>query len=183
MEPTRMDPTSLPPIAFAAPESEPLPHPDRFGAVTNVSGLIRPEGGLWCAPVTARSADGTVTGTAWTDWLANPDDPTGQPSIWAGDYTRFTTVEPLPESRICLIDTADDLDRLVAAFPRPEVHPMRDHAPDWEAMAAAGWDAVYVSAAGIAANQERHPMTGPSLARWDCSSVLWLRPAYRLSPA
>jgi hypothetical protein len=48
-------------------------------------------------------------------------------------------------------------------------------------MAASGWDAVYVSAAGLTANAERFVIAEPSLARWDCPSVLWLRPAYRLT--
>ena len=58
---------------------------------------------------------------------------------------------------------------------------MRRTAPDWEAMAASGWDAVYVSTAGLTANAERFVMVEPSLAMWDCPSVLWLRPAYRLT--
>ncbi len=29
-------------------------------------------------------------------------------------------------------------------------------------------------------NSERFVMVEPSLAGWDCPSVLWLRPAYRL---
>jgi len=90
-------------------------------------------------------------------------------------------VEPLPHARIYLIDTADDLDRLVGAFPLPPDHLMRRTAPNWEAMAAAGWDAVYVSAVGLTANAERIPLFEPSLALWDCASVLWLRPAYQLT--
>ena len=170
----------LPPIAYASSVDVPPPYPSRFEAVGNSVDLIRPEHGLWCSPVTAWSVDGAPTRTAWTDWLATPDEVTGQGSAYRGTYTRIITVEPLPAARIYLIDTSDDLDRLVAAFPLPPDRPMRRAAPDWEAMAAAGWDAVYASAAGIAANEHRHPMAGPSLARWDCPSVLWLRPAYRL---
>jgi hypothetical protein len=48
-------------------------------------------------------------------------------------------------------------------------------------MAAAGWDAVYVSVAGLTENAKRVPIAGPSLAMWDCASVLWLCPAYRLT--
>lgn len=101
--------------------------------------------------------------------------------MYHGRYTKFTAVEPLPQARIDLIDTVDDLDRLVATSPLPLEHLKRRTAPDWEAMAASGWDAVYVSAAGLTANAERFVMVEPSLARWDCPSVLWLRPAYRLT--
>ena len=100
-----------------------------------------------------------------------------------GATPTIAAVEPLPQVRIYLIETPDDLDRLVAGFPLPVEHPMRRTAPDWEAMAASGWDAVYVSAAGLTANAERFPTGEPSLARWDCPSVLWLRPAYRLPTA
>ena len=132
-------------------------------------------------PVTTWSSDGAPTRTAWTGWCATPDDLTGQPSVLHGRYTQFTAVEPLPQARIYLIDTADDLNRLVAAFPLPPDHPMRRTAPDWEAMAASGWDAVYASTAGLTANAERFVMVEPSLTGWDCPSVLWLRPAYRLT--
>lgn len=65
-------------------------------------------------------------------------------------------------------------------FPLYPGHPMRDTTPNWEALAGADWDAVYVSPAGIAANAERIPVLTSSLANWDSASVLWLRPAYRL---
>lgn len=181
VELTPLDPKSLPPIAHASTEGVLPPHPRSFKAVGNLEDLNRPEHGLWCSPVTAWSTDGAPTATAWTDWCATPDELTGQPSAHHGTYTRITAAEPLPEARIYLIDTEDDLNRLVAAFPLPLDHPMRRTAPDWEAMAAAGWDAVYASEAGFAANAERHVMVDPSLAGWDCTSVLWLHPAYRLT--
>lgn len=180
MELTPLDPKLLPPIAYASPEDVPPPHPRRFEAVGNLEDLSRPEHGLWCSPVTASSKDGTPTGTAWTDWCATPDESTGQASVFHGVYTQIVLVEPLPEARIYQIDTTDDLDRLVAAFPLLPDHPMCRTAPDWEAMAAAGWDAVYASAAGIAANAGRFVTLEPSLYGWECSSVLWLRPAYWL---
>jgi hypothetical protein len=178
---TPMDPGTLPPIAHATSEDVPPPYPHTFKAVRNLEDLIRPEHGLWCSPVTTRSGNGTPTATAWTDYCATPNELTGLSSGLEGRYTKLTAVEPLPQARIYLIDTADDLDRLVAAFHLPPEHPMHRTAPDWEAMAASDWDAVYVSAAGLTANEERLPTVEPSLARWDCSSVLWLRPAYRLA--
>ena len=178
---TPMDPELLPPIAYASAEGILPPYPSNFEAVRNLENLVRPDHGLWCSPVTTWSSDGAPTGTAWTDWCATPDELTGQASVLHGRYTQFTAVEPLPQVRIYLIDTADDLDRLVATFPLPLEHPMRRTAPDWEAMAASGWDAVYVSTAGLTVNAERFVMVEPSLHRWDCPSVLWLRPAYRLT--
>jgi hypothetical protein len=58
---------------------------------------------------------------------------------------------------------------------------MHRTAPDWEAMAQAGWDTVYASAKGIAANGERFVTAVPSLFGWECASVVWLRPTYRLT--
>ena len=155
--------------------------PETFKAVSNLEHLIRPEHGLWCSPVTDWSAEHAPTATAWTKWCATPDELTGLQSEHHGRYTQFTEVEPLPRARIYLIDTTDDLNQLVEAFPLPRGHPMRRTAPDWAAMAASGWDAVYVSEAGLTANAERIPIYEPSLAQWDCPSVLWLRPAYRLT--
>jgi hypothetical protein len=177
---TPMDPGQLPPIAHACAEGAPPPDPRAFKAVRNLQNLIRPDHGLWCSPVTTWSGDGAPTGTAWTDWCATPDEH-GLPSGHRGMYTQFIAVEPLPEARIYLIGTADDLDRLVEAFPLPAAHRMCRSAPDWEGMAGSGWDAVYVSAAGITANAGRFVLAEPSLAMWDCPSVLWLRPAYRLT--
>ena len=180
---TPMDPELLPPIAHASQEGALPPEPRTFTAVRNLEDLVRPDHGLWCSPVTACSGDGAPTATAWTDWCATPDELTGLPSVHHGTYNRFTAVVPLPEARIYLIDTESDLDRLVEAFPLPAVHRMRRSAPDWEGMAGSGWGAVYVSAAGITANAGRFVLKEPSLAMWDCPSVLWIRPAYRLATA
>ena len=178
---TPMDLELLPPIAHASAEGDPPPHPETFKAVTNLEDLIRPEHGLWCSPITARSAGGAPTATAWTEWCATPHELTGRPSELRDRYTKLIQVEPLPRARIYRIDTTDDLNRLVEAFPLPPAHLMHRTAPDWAAMAASSWDAVYASAAGLTANAERIPLFEPSLARWECSSVLWLRPAYQLT--
>lgn len=58
---------------------------------------------------------------------------------------------------------------------------MHRSTPDWETMASAGWDAVYVTDTGLATNAERHVIAEPSLHGWDCPSVLWLRPTYQLT--
>jgi len=69
----------LPAIAHASKEGEPPPRPETFKAVSNREDLIRPEYGMWCSPVTERSAEGAPTATAWTKWCATPDE-TGMPS-------------------------------------------------------------------------------------------------------
>lgn len=48
-------------------------------------------------------------------------------------------------------------------------------------MAEVGWDAVYVSAQGFAANANRFIGGEPSLYGWECASVLWLSGNYRLA--
>ncbi|CUM35534.1 hypothetical protein BN2537_33 [Streptomyces venezuelae] len=117
------------PIANASKEGAPPPYPRNFQAVNNQENFNRPEHGLWCSPVTAWSADGAPTATAWTAWLANPGDVTGQPSKHDGTYSRITAAKPLPEAQIYLIDTEADLDRLVAAFPLPPDHLMYRSTP------------------------------------------------------
>lgn len=127
------DPKLLPPIAYASPEGVSPPDPAAFTPATNLVDLNRPKDGLWTSPVTAWDDDGTPASTAWTDWCAAPDQ-TGLPHlhhVTGTPYTRVVTVEPLPRARIYRIDTAQDLDRLVAAFQLPEGMPMRATAPDW----------------------------------------------------
>ncbi|MFC1443579.1 hypothetical protein ABUW04_35615 [Streptacidiphilus sp. N1-10] len=169
MELNGMDLTSLPPLVFAFREGA----SDGFAKVANLETLIRPEGGLWTSP---RSP----TGSAWTDFLEAPDE-VGLPSVHAGKYTGFVAVEVPADARIYMVDTMEDLDRLVATYPLKPGTRMHGTAPDWETMANDGWDAVYVSEAGIAANGQRIPGIGrPSLAQWDCASVLWLNETFRL---
>ena len=171
----------LPRIAHASAEGDPPPLPDTFRAVRNREALVQPYGGLWCSAVTDWSADGAPIATAWTELQAIQDKLFQQPSKLEGRGTQITEVEPVPWARIYRIDTADDLDRLVAAFPLPPEHLMHRSVPSWETMAASNWDAVYVTASGLSATEERTPMGEPSLGRWDCPSLLWLRPAYQLT--
>lgn len=169
VELNEMDLTSLPPLVFAFREGS----SDGFTKVANLDSLIRPEGGLWTSPRTS-------TGSVWTDFLEAPDE-VGLPSVYAGKYTGFLAVEVPAHARIYLVNTTEDLDCLVAAYPLKPGKRLHGTAPDWEAMAKDGWDAVYVSEAGIAADGQRIPGIGrPSLAQWDCASVLWLNETFRL---
>jgi len=176
-----MDLKLLPRIAHASVEDDPPPLPDTFTAVRNHESLVQPYYGTWCSPVTASSAEGAPIKTIWTECCETQEERTGLPSAYLDKCRKLTEVEPQPGARIYLIDTADDLDWLVAEYPLPDGHQMRRTAPNWEGMAASGWDAVYASEAGLTATADRIPLLEPSLGRWDCPSLLWLRPAYRLT--
>lgn len=160
----------LPPLAYSHDDSHKqwLTRPECFRPVTNQGAWVKPSGGLWTAPVTARAVDGAITGTSWTDWCASED--------WGVEvYTRFLAVVPLASARVLLVDTLDDLRLLVREFPNANPGYGREY-PDWARMAES-WDAVYLTDAGQWATR-LPPRDEPNLYGWDCASVLWLQPAY-----
>jgi hypothetical protein len=114
-----MDLTSLPPLVFATEDGK----TGGFDKVTNLDGLIRPAGGLWTSPR-------TPTGSAWTDFLETPDE-VGLVSVLADKYTKRFAVEVPTDARIYLINTAEHLDRLVAAYPLGPSKQLHGTAPDW----------------------------------------------------
>lgn len=73
------------------------------------------------------------------------------------------------------IDSIADLTTVVDAFPATLGFPGASRYPDWLALAAAGWDAVYLTDKGQWATHMSHPL---DLYGWDCASVLWLRPSF-----
>ena len=177
-------PDRLPAIAYAYPAGTALPDPATFRPVLRQPperDLNRPQGGLWSSPITARHPNGAPAATAWTVWCNAPER-TVRPFLHESKapYDTGVAINPQPEARVYRIDTQDDLNRLVEAYPVPDWTFGRPIAPNWEALTAAGTDAVFVSAEGLAANEDRHPLTEPSLYGWDCPSVLWLSPAYQL---
>jgi hypothetical protein len=174
-----MDLKQLPRIAHASAEDALPPLPTTFEAARNHECYIQPYGGTWCAPVIAVSAEGAPIETTWTKCCEIQKKLTGQ-SAYIDKCRKLTELEPLPEARIYLIDTVRALDWLVAEYPLPDEHQNHGIFPDWEAMARSGWDAVYVSEAGFTATADRIPIGQPSLGRWDCPSLLWLRQEYRL---
>jgi hypothetical protein len=170
--------TDLPPLAYAHGDNHDpaLTHPDHFRPVVNsdIGASAKPHGGLWTAPVAEAGPDGTVLRTAWTDWYRDNEYGTD-------DYAHFLWIRPRPDARVLLIDTLDDLRAIVAAYPavpaRPALDFLRNKYPDWPALAAAGWDAVFLTDDGQWAT--RLPLyREPELYTWDCATVLWLRPAY-----
>ncbi|MFJ6215109.1 hypothetical protein ACIQGZ_17495 [Streptomyces sp. NPDC092296] len=119
--------------------------------------------------MTESSPGGEPVRTAWTDWCRD------EACFDADTYVRFVEIVPAPDARVLRIDTLADLRTVVAAFPADPFYPgQRQEYPDWHAMAAAGWDAVWLTDDG----QRATPYGEPNLYGWDCESVLWLHPAY-----
>ncbi|MBD0674000.1 hypothetical protein BU198_25625 [Streptomyces sp. CBMA156] len=86
-----------------------------------------------------------------------------------------------------LIDTLADLEDLVRRYPNPTDDSTWDesrHFPNWPAIVADGWDAVYLTRAGALACIPQDPdrqATRPHLEGWPAATVLWLRPAYTVA--
>lgn len=165
----------LPPLAYAHNSSHDtaLTRPEHFRPVVG-SGRVKPGGGgLWTAPVTATTPEGMPADTAWLEWCRAED-------FGAEYYTHLTEILPAPGARVLRIDSQADLVAIIDAFPAGmhDAAPRhcRHRVPDWVALAAAGWDAVYLTDEGQWAT--RIPPSGPDLYSWDLATVLWLRPAY-----
>lgn len=167
----------LPPLAYAhnASHNPLLTRPESFRSIAG-SGWVKPANGtgLWTAPVTAHTASGKPADSAWLEWCRSED--------WGvTTYTHLTDIIPGPDTRVLLIDTAADLLTIVDMFPAVgEIFSVTSDRryPDWPALAAAGWDAVYLTNQGQW--ETRLPPSGPNLYSWDCATVLWLRPNYEV---
>jgi hypothetical protein len=168
---------SLPPQAYAHdPEHEAslTADPDRFRPVVNSEyGWAKPVAGsgLWTAPITALDDSGAPTDSAWLEWRRAEMDV-------ATDDQMLTEITPLPGARLLLIDDQAHLIAIVGAYPA-STSQWGDRGrlyPDWAALAADGWDGVYLTDRGQWAT--RLPQSGPDLYSWDLESMLWLRPAY-----
>ncbi|WP_280881862.1 hypothetical protein [Streptomyces pseudovenezuelae] len=151
MKLSTLDPQSFPPIAYAFPAGSLLPDLRTFPRVHD-DRMDRPAGGLWCSPIAARDDTGAPTGTAWTDWCLQSDDfrEKGYLHPDRSPYDRIVTLGPLSGARIYRISTRANLDQLVREYPLPEVtFPLLHRsAPDGEALAGDGCDAVYASPRG-----------------------------------
>ena len=77
-----------------------------------------------------------------------------------------------------MIDSQEHLIAIIDAYPQSDSQwPDRGrNYPHWEALAADGWDGVYLTERGQWAT--RLPRSGPDLYSWDLESMLWLRPSY-----
>jgi hypothetical protein len=128
--------------------------------------------GMWTSPVTDRTADGTPADSAWLEWCrAEMDtDTTGH---------LLTEITPHDTARLLLVDDQAHLAAIVARYPaslNPYIPSKTSPYPDWQALAADGWDGVYLTDRGQWAT--RLPDAGPDLYGWDMESLLWLRPSY-----
>lgn len=164
----------LPPLVYAHGADHDLAltaTPTAFRSVVG-AGWVKPTaGGLWTAPVTNSTPDGLPADSAWLEWC-RIETPTG-------DYTHLTEIIPDASARVLVVDTQSDLIRIVDAYPASyDLHlsSIDDRYPDWPALAANGWDALYLTDNGQW--ETRLPPRGPNLYGWDVATVFWLRPAY-----
>lgn len=137
------------------------------------TGWVKPQGGtgLWTSPVTARAENGMPSDSAWLEWCrAEMDSDTS--GLW------LTEITPMAGARLLLIDDQAHLAAIVGSFPESDSQWIGRGRlyPNWEALAAAGWDGVYLTDRGQWAT--RLPRSGPDLYSWDLESMLWLRHAY-----
>lgn len=162
---------ALPPLAYThtADHNPALTRPEYFRPIRS-TGYVKPAPGtgLWTAPITEYE-NGLPCDTAWLKYCRE--------ELTDRNDTHLTEVFPNPDVRVLHIDTHPDLIAIVDAYPAEQpVRGTRLNYPDWEHLAADGWDAVYLTEAGQWAT--RLPRTGPDLYSWDLASVLWLRPTY-----
>ena len=169
---------TLPPQAYAHTADHDIrltADPARWRPIRSIgTGWVKPHGGtgLWTSPVTAQRADRTPTDSAWLEWCRTEMD-SDTSGLW------LTEIWPIGDARLLLIDSQAHLAAIIAAYPA-ERNPYVPHRhgiyPDWEALAADGWDGVYLTDRGQWAT--RLPRGGPDLYGWDLESCLWLRPSY-----
>jgi hypothetical protein len=165
---------SLPPQVYAHNPEHDLSltaSPTHFRPVASI-GWVKPKigTGLWTAPATSRT-DSHSTDSAWLEWMRSEMDKD------TSDYL-LTEICPVPSARILLIDDQEHLAAIVDAFPSTPngLAFLNRRYPDWAALAAAGWDAVYLTDRGQWST--RLPQSGPDLYGWDLESALWLRHAF-----
>lgn len=172
---SRIASADLPQLVYAhGAEHDPaLTDPAHFRPIAD--GFIKPShGGLWTSPVTGAASDGAPFDTAWLEWCRDNE-------YGAEYYTHLTLISPLPDARVLLIDSVADLRAVVADHParvgrRASAILARQY-PSWASIRDAGWDAIYLTDAGMMAT--RYTVDpDPNLYGWDCATVLWLRPAY-----
>lgn len=168
---------ALPPQAYAHTAEHDVTHtanPARWRPIRSIgTGWVKPAAGsgLWTSPVTAHTDDGAPSDSAWLEWCrAEMDSDTSD--------LLLTEITPVAGARLLLIDDQAHLTAIVDAFPESDsqwIDRGRLY-PNWEALAAAGWDGVYLTDRGQWVT--RLPQSGPDLYSWDLESLLWLRHAY-----
>lgn len=164
----------LPPLVYAhSADHDPAltATPAAFRPIVGAGWAKPSAGGLWTAPVTSYTPDGLPADSAWLK-RCRSEMPTGA-------YTRLTEIVPDASARVLIVDTQADLAAIVDAYPASyglHLPSIDDRYPDWPALAADGWDALYLTDDGQW--ETRRPPHGPNLYTWDVATVFWLRPAY-----
>ncbi len=130
----------------------------KFNGVVNRC-MVKPSGGLWSSPVNSTYG--------WIDWCRAED--------WSksGDFERSASISftfELTGAVLTINDTQD-----LALLPDQDTPDTWCglYLPDFEAIAQAGVDAVYLTARGQELTRLSHPR---NLYGWDCESVLVLNP-------
>lgn len=141
-----------------------VPSEDQFIAPTNREYWVKPKGGLWTSTYL-----GPEDGSDWVRWCRGEQFDSPDTSAWYA-------LTPRKGLRIIKIDSEADLRRVIDAYPAPMPADwpdiLREDAKiNYEAVAAAGWDAVHLTERG----QWRTRFSRPGLYGWDCESTLWLR--------
>lgn len=143
------------------------PSPDLFEPVTNSDDCLgaKPRGGLWTSTYNpsygsdrirwCMAEDFRVPRAGWKAWLLTP--------------VRHAVVLGIDEKRIL-----DVLIRQFGRAPRYEMHEGQ-RVPDFEKLAAGGFDAIHLTARGE--QRTRHSMPN-NLYGWDCESTIWLHWAF-----
>lgn len=157
-----------------------LAHFDPVRNLAASANFAKPLGGLWTSPL--EWVRGACLGNMFLRWA----DREGYASDYAGPVI---VIEPDPTRPVVVIDSPEHLAAAVKRWPGGDPHdwigPARVHPRlrpptciDWEA-AAAEVDALYLTDRGMRAT--RFCWLGqPALELWDCSTVLFLQPSFRI---
>lgn len=133
-------------------------------------GMMKPSGGLWTSPLRPDGTGRLVSG--WIRWCED--------NSFAAPAAPVTLIIPDPSARIAVVDSHADLLGLETAYRdhdeallnvSPRVWPL----VDWVAMSREV-DAVWLTDDGQWATR----FTQPGLYGWDCETVLWLNPRFRV---
>jgi hypothetical protein len=139
-------------VIFSAPTA---PQKELVTPITNVKAFPKPLGGFWTTP------KGEQT---WTQWCEYEDW-----SNWREhNQYELTTTRPV---KVAVIDCLDDLDAILDEYGyKVEGFGRGKWFINFEAMAADGWDGVWLTNEG----QWKTRLSSPSnLYGWDVSSIVW----------
>lgn len=155
------------------------PDEARFAPVVGVDCLNKPGRhgsqriGLWTSTWLGPEAV-----SDWVRWCVSEQ--------FSGPAFDVWLLHPDAEARLWEIDTADDLDELLAKYGRAGPYSFGDIGMfpfvDFDAFAADGYVGVHLTEAGQwrtrGIGYDDRPMSAANLYGWDCESTLWTRWAF-----